>query len=116
MGFTWQTPPSEALVELVDAYETAVHTAVKQLALRYVPEIEAWMKTNAPWTDRTGNARQTLTAEVEELVNQMVTINFGHGVEYGIHLELNYGGQYAIVGPALDYFAPKIWADVQGLF
>ena len=116
MGFKWQVPPDEALVELVDAYATAVHTGVYTICQRYQPTVEAWMKSNAPWTDRTGNARQTLHTEVEEVVNQMVSIILAHGVDYGKYLELSNGGVYSVISPALDYFAPKIWADVQALF
>jgi hypothetical protein len=44
-----------------------------------------------------------------------VLIAFGHGVDYGIFLELANAGRFAIVNPALDFFAPKIWADVRRL-
>lgn len=116
MSFVWDVPPDEAFVELAEAYETAVHAGVAAIAKRYAPEIENWMKSNAPWTDRTGNARQTLHTEVEEVVNEMISLVLSHGVEYGKYLELSHGGRFAIIGPALDYFAPKMWADVQGLF
>lgn len=116
MGFKWDVPPDEAFTQLADAYATAVHTGVRAVVQRYAPEVEAWMKSNAPWTDRTGNARQTLHTEVEEVVNEMVSLILAGGVEYQIYLELSNGGRFAIIGPALDYFAPKIWADVQGLF
>lgn len=116
MPIVWQKTPEEAFGELADEYERAIHTAVRTLLQRYAPDIEAWMKTNASWTDRTGNARQTLNTEVEEVLNEAVTIYLAHGVDYGKYLELSNGGRYAIIGPALDYFAPKIWADVQRLF
>jgi hypothetical protein len=112
----WQKTPEEAFTELAVEYEAAIHTAVRTLIQRYEPDIEAWMKQNARWTDRTGNARQALHTEVEEVLNQSVTLYLSHGVDYGVFLELSHGGAYAIIGPALDYFAPKIWADVQRLF
>ena len=115
MGFTWKVPPEKAFPELATAYTRAIDAAVLQLANSYAPEIAAWMKQNAPWTDRTGNARQTLDSEVIELAHSIV-IAFGHGVDYGKYLENSNAGKYAIIGPALDYFAPRIWADVRGLF
>jgi hypothetical protein len=114
MSFTWQVEPEAAFTEFADEYSKALHTAVYQLALRYAPEIETWMKANAVWTDRTGNARQTLYSEVQDLTDS-VLIAFGHGVDYGIFLELANAGRFAIVNPALDFFAPKIWADVRRL-
>lgn len=112
-GFHWEKPPEEALDELGDAYAAAIHEGIKAVAQRWAPEIENWMQQNAPWTDRTGNARQSLYTEVEEVAGQMVRIILSHGVYYGIFLELKNAGRYAIVNPALDHFAPKIWADVR---
>ncbi len=111
-GITWQVPPSRAWADLADAYVTAIHKGVRAIAQRWAPEIANWMKDGAPWTDRTGNARQTLYTAVEEVVNQMVTIILSHGVYYGIFLELRNAGRFAIVNPALDHFAPLIWDDV----
>lgn len=114
ISFTWDVEPERVFGELAQAYVDEIDTAVLQLANRYAPEIAAWMKENAPWTDRTGNARQTLDSEVYELT-ETVVIAFGHGVDYGIFLEEANAGRFAIVTPAIDYFAPKIWADVQRL-
>lgn len=117
MGFKWDVPPDEALVDLTKAYSKAVNDAVYKIALRYAPEIEAWMKSNAPWKDRTGNARQTLNSEAaQDLAFDLVAIFFRHGMEYGRFLELGNGGRYAIIGPAMDHFGPKIMADIQALF
>ena len=112
-GFYWTVPPEQAFPELADAYISAIHRGVMAIAQRRAPEIENWMKDNAPWTDRTANARQTLYTEVTDVTNQMVSLTLSHGVYYGIFLEVNNAGRYAIINPALDHFAPLIWADVQ---
>lgn len=115
MSFRWQTTPTQAIGQLVDAQVIAVHTLILVLAERYVPRIEAWMKQNAPWQDITANARQSLFADVVDVANSAVVILMGHGVEYGTFLELAHGGRYSILGPALDHFIPLIWRDVQNL-
>lgn len=119
MGFAWTRPPSRAWPELANAYAEAIRRGVYQIAQRRAPEIEAWLKNNAPWTDRTGNARQTLNAPVEPQVYQagldMVEIILAHGVEYGIFLELSNAGRYAIIAPALDHWGPILWADIRAL-
>jgi hypothetical protein len=112
MTITWQNPPDQVFADLGDAYASAIHRGVFAIGQRWAPEIANWMKDNAPWTDRTGNARQTLWSDVDQVVNTMVEIIFAHGMDYGIFLELNNAGRYAIIGPALDHFAPLIWADV----
>jgi hypothetical protein len=110
----WERPPEQVFEELATAYVNAIHRGVFVIAQRWAPEIANYMKANAPWTDRTGNARQALYTAVE-VVNSMVELIMSHGVEYGIFLELKNAGHFAIVNPALDYFAPKIWQDVREL-
>lgn len=73
------------------------------------------MQANAPWTDRTAAARQTLHTEVEELAVGMVEVIMSHGVSYGQYLELAMGGRWQILGHALDTWGVIIWQDVQDL-
>lgn len=115
MTFRWRRAPTEVWPDGAERYARRIRAAVFRLMQRYAPEMEAWMKANAPWTDRTGNARQSLEAEAQELGNQALRVLMQHGVEYGIFLELAHGGNWAIIGPALDEFAPRIWRDVQAL-
>ena len=113
MAFTWKEPPAEVFERGTAEYARALHQYALAVAHRWVPEIENWMKKNAVWTDRTGNARQGLFSDVMQIAQQAVIILLGHGVEYGIFLELSNAGRYAIVLPALDHFLPRIWADVR---
>jgi hypothetical protein len=115
MSFSWQVTPTQAFVPGVTAYVEAIRRGVRAIADRYAPEIEAWMKANAVWEDKTGNARQTLNADAENVTLDMVQIILAHGVDYGIYLELANAGRFAIIGPALDHFGPLIWADVQAM-
>jgi hypothetical protein len=70
-----------------------------------------YMQSNAPWKDRTGNARRSLNASANITGKGSVTLSAYHGVGYGGYLETgtNYnpwtgrGNQaYPIVGPALQ--------------
>ena len=111
-GLTWQRPPSQAWPAMAQAYADAIERGIFAIAQRWAPEIEAWMKANAPWTDRTSNARQGLYAKPEHFVREMVEIILAHGVEYGQYLELSNAGRFAIVNPAIDRFGPLVWQDV----
>lgn len=115
MGIRWNPSPSQAWGDLSGAYAQAIRRGVRAIADRYAPEIEAYMKANAIWTDRTGNARQSLSAEVEDATRDMVQIILAHGVDYGIFLELANGGAYQIIAPTIDVFGPRIWADVRAM-
>jgi hypothetical protein len=114
MRFEWIVTPEDHLSALYDSQAARIQAAIYRLALRRAPEIENWMKSNARWTDRTGNARQTLHSEVYQLYNEILIV-LGHGVDYGAYLEVVSGGWFAIVTPALDYWGPIIMQDVQRL-
>jgi hypothetical protein len=77
------------------------------LLLNWAGTMEGYAKSNAPWTDRTGHARQGLHGGVDVRDNQFV-LYLSHGVDYGIWLEIAHGGNYAIVGPTADVHAPRI--------
>lgn len=115
MSFSWTVTPTQAWGGMATAYVQAIRRGVRALAERYSAEITAYMKDNAIWTDRTANARQSLNTEVEQMGLDMVSIILAHGVEYGIFLELAHGGAYQIIGPTIDVFGARIWADVQAL-
>lgn len=114
MPFEWVTTPVDAVTAGMSEYERALYQAIYTICLRRKPEIENWMKANAPWTDRTGNARQTLHVDVEAAVDRIAMV-LAHGMFYGIYLETKNAGRYAIVTPAVDYWAPIIMADVRAV-
>lgn len=73
------------------------------------PEVESYMKINAPWTDRTSNARNGLAARAYD-ENDEVGIVLFHQVDYGIWLETRFGGRYAIIDPTIEVMGPKVMA------
>lgn len=115
MPFTWQVTPEQAFMPWIAAYIASIRQGVRAIADSRSPEIESWMKVNAPWTDRSAAARQSLNTSVEQMGQDMVRITLAHGVSYGIWLELAHSGSYQILGTALDHWGPIIWADVQRL-
>lgn len=78
-------------------------------AYGFAPRAELHMKSTAPWTDRTGAARNGLTAR-PEIRGDEVAIVLGHGVDYGIWLEVAHSGAYAVVIPSIRVLAPRFFA------
>ncbi len=78
--------------------EEVLNTAIE--ALQYAQE-------NAPWEDRTGDARDLLDVDVRWEGTSIVWEMF-HQVEYGLYLETRWNGKYAIIMPTLEMFAPQI--------
>jgi hypothetical protein len=112
--FTWQVSPEQAFIPGYEAYLKRLEAALYALANFYAPQIEAWMKENAGWTDRTGNARAGLHTEVQQMVGQIVIL-LAHGVNYGQWLEYRNAGRYAVINPALDYWGPIVMDAVRRL-
>jgi hypothetical protein len=110
----WQNFTPWRLVEWLGEVRAAqVERQVTRVAERNAQRIEAWMRANAPWTDRTGDARATLRAEVIDITGRAALVLLRHGVSYGIYLETINQGSFAIIAPALDRWAPIIWREIQ---
>ena len=113
-GFVWTKSPEDVWPAGARQYLEAVNAGIEAIAQKWAPEIQNWMRDNAVWTDRTGNARQSLHTEVLNLTSE-IALMLAHGVSYGVNLEMGFSGRYAIIGPALDEFAGKIWTDVKDM-
>jgi len=69
------------------------------------PQIESFMKSEAPWTDRTGAARSGLRATVQNR-GDTVAIVLSHSVPYGVFLEVRWGGKYGVIRQAVAAGTP----------
>lgn len=76
--------------------------------------VEAHMKHNAPWTDRTTNARNGLTATAQKSGSRIAASNFAivlsHSVDYGVYLEVGTENMEArpIIVPTIELYGPKV--------
>lgn len=64
--------------------------------------MESFAKQNAPWTDRTSNARNGLHAIVETSEDEYKII-IAHGVDYGLWLEIRGSGRNGIIPQTVEY-------------
>lgn len=71
-------------------------------------KMEAWAKENAPWTDRTGAARQRLHGEAYWESPKIVVAAIMHQVDYGVYLELAHQRKYAILERTLEEHKDEI--------
>ena len=75
--------------------------------------VENYAKSNAPWVDRTGTARDGLTASVYEDWGEIV-LELAHTAEHGYWLELIQSGHFAIIMPTLEALGPEIIREAGG--
>ena len=69
-------------------------------------KMEAHAKSNKPWVDRTGRAKQSLNSSWK-WVGDVARVELSHGVYYGIYLELCNEKRYAIIKPTIDTISPQ---------
>lgn len=65
-------------------------------------KMEAYAKSNAIWTDRTGNARQKLRGEAAWVSKDQIMIAVSHHMSYGFWLELAHGRKYKILEQSIE--------------
>lgn len=80
--------------------------------------VQDYARTNAPWTDRTGNARNGLFAQYVGpgmQFNDRHTIRLYHTMPYGIWLEVRFAGEYAIIYPTIIHEGERIMSGLKNL-
>lgn len=112
-GIRWYydslTPRAAALVPLMSE-------ALEEVLERLAQQVEDYAKQNARWEDRTGAARDGLTAEVDDRGLFEKAIVLYHTAEHGIWLEVRWNGEYAIIQPTIEAMGPVVMAELSGMF
>lgn len=104
-----------SLKNLDRAFTSKEYGGLLMLMQTAASKMESWAKQNAPWTDRTGQARQRLTGQAYWEDSSIVVAAIAHQVDYGIWLELAHQRQYAILEKALDEHRGEIEDAVKTL-
>lgn len=97
---TRSTFNSEVLLTNIRQLPDKLERAGRRVTSYHGTRGENAMRKNAPWTDRTTNARNGLHVEVSHTKNRH-TLTFAHGVSYGIWLEVRWAGRYQIIMPTV---------------
>ena len=93
---------------------TALVENVNRTLYQTAGDIEDWMKQNAPWSDRTTDAREGLTASAtEHPTHPYITVY--HTVDYGVWLEIRWNGRYAILVPAIEHWGPEVMQNLKAV-
>lgn len=132
-GFQWVVSPSDQIIPAVKKYGQDVLVAVQAVANYWGQMNQDEARIEAPWEDRTSNARGGLFFAVDgfgmspligevtpESKSEMsdvavesgdtntLIITLGHTVFYGRFLETSNGGRYAVVMSTLEKNLPQL--------
>lgn len=102
-SFSWDTSKFKSAKHM----ERKLDRAIRGVCRYWDGRVEAAMKTGAPWTDRTSNARNGLAA-FAGTTSRGHAIYLTHSVHYGIYLETRNNERYAIILPTIRAYAPKV--------
>ena len=140
MGFHWVTPPSK-LADGIEEYGKKAYVAIHAAASYWGQGTQDEARQDAPWEDRTGNARGGLFYAVDgfgmgEVVGDVeagaralmretsveagdadtLVITLGHTVFYGKYLELSHAGRYAIIMSTIEGRLPQLERQLNDIF
>lgn len=109
-NFTWDLSRFKSPRHMEEKLQRALYGVVKY----WDGPVERYMKHNAPWTDRTTNARNGLFATAQKSATRIMESTFaivlGHSVDYGVYLEEGTSKMRArpIIMPTIRIYAPKV--------
>lgn len=95
--------------------QTKTLAALKVYGDSVSKQMESYAKSNRPWQDRTGHARESLKGD-SEFMGHKVRCNISHGVSYGIYLEMCNERRYAILEPTIKAVSPKAINGLDKIF
>lgn len=111
-GITWD---DRELIANLRSFDSRVNRAIAAAMKFHATRARAYARTNAPWTDRTSNARNGLFAKAQSSGGSHRII-VGHTVPYGVWLEVRWSGRYAIIRPTIDQEGPQVMQTVSQLY
>ena len=94
------------LIKGIAEREIKTRAALGLYADTVAKKMETHAKSNKPWVDRTGRAKQSLNSSWK-WVGDVARVELSHGVYYGIYLELCNEKRYAIIKPTIDIISPQ---------
>ena len=98
----------------VGALPPKIERAVAQVVDYHAAKGEAYLKTDAPWTDRTSAARNGLHT-VSTGGSGDYEILFSHAVHYGIWLEVKFNNRDEVIMPTVRKTGTQLMDNLQGL-
>lgn len=112
MGYEFDVEVVEkSLLAFAEESEKAISTLCGTDALI----LQGYAQEHAPWTDRTGHARQRLKGTANHPEKNTWELILAHGVDYGIWLEIAHEKRYAIIQPTIQAKSPEVMNSFEDL-
>ena len=103
-SISWDT---KSVLNRLNSMQQKTRASLEIIADSAAKAMERYAKSNARWTDRTGNARQRLQGNTRWDETALIAA-ISHNVDYGMWLELCNEKKYAILEEALNSQAQNL--------
>ena len=112
-GF-WEIAPSEELIPNLQTYLDDLLDAIYRLAVVFAAKMEGYARLNAPWRNRTGDARRGLIGWAVREATRVV-LYLAHTVFYGPFLEKGTSKMrpYPIILPTMEMHYAELMAELR---
>ena len=100
----------------IDEFDNKIREVIGQTVEYHTSLAESEAKKNAPWTDRTTNARSGLNARMAQANINNWQLILAHSMYYGIFLETAHSGRYEIIMPTLRSVGQLLMTRLQNTF
>lgn len=104
-----------ALLNKLGTFNARADRFITAATAYHATQAVTWARQNAPWRDRTSNARNGLYARAERDA-PIYRIIIGHSVPYGVWLEVRWSGRYQIIRPTVDHEGPELMRTVSTMY
>ena len=108
-SFRWLSNPFDQ--GFGKAFEIAFEAGLAEYTQGFAQRVQEYARANAPWEDRSGDARDGLTAKGYYKFTKYEIVLY-HTVDYGIWLEVRWGGRYAIIIPTIEHMGREFMQEL----
>lgn len=108
---TWS---EDEITPRLKALPKKLERAIQGVMVYHSGPVQSYARQNAPWTDRTGNARNGLFAEAFKVTGKQGIVLY-HTMPYGLWLEVRFSGKYATILPTIQAKAPDVMRTINKL-
>lgn len=91
----------DTVIANLEAFSVKTLAKAEVAMKKIAADNESSAKETAPWTDRTGNARASITGSTGREGTWLLAA-LAIGVFYGLYLEVSNGSKYAVVWPTMN--------------
>lgn len=115
MGKSRITWDDRTLINSLRTFDLRADRAITAAIGFHATQAVAYARQNAPWTDRTTNARNGLFAQAQRDYPKYAIV-LAHSVPYGVWLEVRWAGRFQILRPTIDHEGPELMKTVSDMY